>query len=221
MPFIVFEMLPCRHALADEHGFIVQDGTFYAYLGESTEVKVPEDVRKVASGAFAENRKYRRLFLPESVTEIGEGAFRGCGDLFELRILSGKVRTLGEDPFGGCRRLVTVTVPGMTTADFADVQEQTAAALGFCEKSTLYTPETAAAYRKYLEAEQERILKTAVNESLTDAVRYFTEQDMLSDTGYFEILEYAQNRKAMEIVAVLLDHRKKREDLDEFSRYDI
>ena len=182
---------------------------------------VPEGVQKIASGAFAENRKYRRIFIPESVTEIGDGAFRGCESLFELRRLSEKVCSLGEDPFGGCEKLVTATVCGMSPYDFAEEKQRTAAALGYCEKSRLFGSAVSEKCRKYAVDHLKPILMKAVDEKLTDAVKFFTEKDMLEDSVFYEVLEYAQRKKAMEIVAVLLDHRNSRTDMDEFSRYDI
>ena len=155
------------------------------------------------------------------MTEIGDGAFRSCESLFELRILSGKINNLGEDPFAGCDRLVTATVCGLSPYDFAEETQRTAAALGYCEKSRLFNGAVSGKCRKYAEDHLETILMKAVDEKLTDAVKFFTERDMLEDSVFYEVLEYAQKKKAMEIVAVLLDHRNSRTDMDEFSRYDI
>ena len=54
-----------------------------------------------------------------------------------------------------------------------------------------------------------------------NGLKFFTEMGMLEDSVFYEVLEYAQKRKAMEIVALLLDHRNSRTDMDEFSRYEI
>ena len=103
--------------LADAEGFIVQKSTRYAYIGEKTELEVSTDINRISSGAFAENTKYHKIYIPENVTSIGAGTFRGCEYLRELRILSDQVVDLGEDPFDRIRGIITVTVCGMVPDD--------------------------------------------------------------------------------------------------------
>ncbi len=63
-------------------------------------------------------------------------------------------------------------------------------------------------------------MKQAVEENLLQAVKYFTDTDSIEQQGLSEILEYAQEKKAMEIIALLLDYRKHKE-MDHFSKYDF
>ena len=207
--------------LADEDGNIIRDGCFYSYIGDSTEVTVPKSCTRAASGAFAGEGKYRKLVLPEYVTGLGPGAFCDCDRLEEVRIYSSKIRDLGEEPFRACRRLVTVTACGVRAEAFGEESEKLAAALGFCEKYSRYPADISDTYERYLDENRMKVLRRAVDTQLLDAVKYFTDHSALSAAEYYEILEYAQKRKAMEIVALLLDHRNARDDLDNTSKYDI
>ena len=53
--------------------------------------------------------------IPESVTEIGEGAFARCGNLTNVAIPSG-VNEIGDTAFYMCRSLTSVTIPSGVTS---------------------------------------------------------------------------------------------------------
>ena len=65
--------------------------------GEPTELKIPEGVRVIASGAFRDCFSLQRVTLPESVVSIGASAFDGCINLSEIN-LSEKV-CIGKSAF--------------------------------------------------------------------------------------------------------------------------
>ena len=207
--------------LADASGFIIRGGTFYAYIGDETEIEIPPDITRIASGAFSENTKYRKIYIPETVTSIGKGAFQGCEYLRELRILSDEVVNLGEDPFDRIRGITTATICGMVPDDFTSIAHKTAVTLGFCENYKRFTEEKRRQYTDYIAGHQDYILKQAVEENLLQAVKYFTDTDSIEQQGLSEILEYAQEKKAMEIIALLLDYRNKHKEMDHFSKYDF
>ncbi|MCI8577163.1 MAG: leucine-rich repeat domain-containing protein [Lachnospiraceae bacterium] len=48
------------------------------YLGDESRVLVPQGVTRIAEEAFAENEAIDRVILPDTLEEIGAGAFRGC-----------------------------------------------------------------------------------------------------------------------------------------------
>ena len=50
------------------------------------------------------------LVIPNGVTSIGSGAFRGCGNLTSVTISAG-VKTIGDSAFYGCSGLTEVTIP--------------------------------------------------------------------------------------------------------------
>ena len=70
---------------------------------------VPEGVIRIAECAFAYSG-FRRIELPDSVTEIGQGAFQGCEQLEEIRLPSG-ISTVPGHAFMYCFRLRSVMLP--------------------------------------------------------------------------------------------------------------
>ena len=53
--------------------------------------------------------------IPNSVTSIGDGAFRGCSGLTELTLPS-SVTSIGESAFSGCSGLTELTLPNSVTS---------------------------------------------------------------------------------------------------------
>jgi len=60
----------------------------------------PESVTEIGNGAFDGCTSLSNIIIPESVTEIGNGAFYGCASLKKVS-LSKKVK-LGNYVFRGC-----------------------------------------------------------------------------------------------------------------------
>lgn len=61
-----------------------------------------------------ENTKIRDLYIPLSVTTIGNGTFCNCGSLESVTIPN-SVTTIGEDAFSGCSGLTTVKIGNNVT----------------------------------------------------------------------------------------------------------
>ena len=126
----VFEGTPW---LLRQDGFVVQNGTLLRYLGQSSEVAVPNTVAEIAGGAFNFCDGIRELTVPVSVVTIGKEAFANCIGLekltihAKLRVIPGKLcsqclelRELSLtkgciylDPyaFEGCTSLNSVVLP--------------------------------------------------------------------------------------------------------------
>lgn len=73
---------------------------------KDTEVYIPEEingktVRKIANHAFQDNTTITKIWLPDTITEIGWEAFNGCSNLKIINIPQ-SVETLGRRMFGGC-----------------------------------------------------------------------------------------------------------------------
>lgn len=120
--------------LADEHGFLINDGVALAYYGDGGEVTVPEGVtelaknlfacgyeanpgnskiqtvhlprslRRIGPGAFANCKTLENIVIPETVEEIGDAAFQNCLGLTDSHMVD-HVQKLGEGVFTGCKNL--------------------------------------------------------------------------------------------------------------------
>ena len=71
---------------------------------------VLDGTRAIAAEAFARNPGLEKVFFPEGLVEIGDGAFKGCRRLIEA-ILPSTVERVGAEAFSGCR-LERICVPG-------------------------------------------------------------------------------------------------------------
>ena len=73
-------------------------------------VKIPDSVTNIARGAFRGCKKLRSVSLPESLLMIEYRAFRGCTSLKEVIIPAGVI-DIGDEAFYGCSDLKTVYIP--------------------------------------------------------------------------------------------------------------
>ncbi|MDE5877461.1 MAG: C10 family peptidase, partial [Muribaculaceae bacterium] len=63
----------------------------------------------IPEGAFAGMENLQEVTLPETVTEIGAGAFEGCTNIATLTLPS--VAAIGEGAFEGCTSLTSLIIP--------------------------------------------------------------------------------------------------------------
>jgi hypothetical protein len=67
--------------MADESGFVIVRDALHGYYGESAVVVVPDGVASISNYAFAFNFNVSEIYIPDSVSYIGEDAFFGCNDI--------------------------------------------------------------------------------------------------------------------------------------------
>ena len=80
------------------------------YRGNEEQVAVAAGIAFLDSWAFSGQKKIRELYLPDSVTDIGEYAFNSCTHLETVRLPSG-LCSLGQDAFNACKSLRSVYLP--------------------------------------------------------------------------------------------------------------
>lgn len=77
--------------------FNIIDGKLLEYIGNETEIIVPDGVKEIGEAAFFRCNA-ETIILPNSLRKIGEGAFRSCGQLNEL-LIPDSVTTIGKEAF--------------------------------------------------------------------------------------------------------------------------
>lgn len=90
--------------------FLVSGGVLVGYRGTDPQVQIPEGVRVIAAECFKGMTDVQKVSFPETLTDIGEGAFEDCSALAELDWKNGLI-TIGDRAFAGCP-LLDVTIPG-------------------------------------------------------------------------------------------------------------
>ena len=94
--------------------------TITKYKGTATDVTVPQfingrRVTEIGNGAFQGRGDITRVNLPQGITRIGNNAFDGCGQLTSVNIPNG-VTSIGDTAFIWCGRLQTLNIPASVTS---------------------------------------------------------------------------------------------------------
>ena len=76
---------------------------------------IPDSVTSIGDSAFRECSSLTSVTIPDSVTSIGSSAFDGCTGLTSVTIGNG-VTSIGSDAFYGCRGLTSITIPDSVTS---------------------------------------------------------------------------------------------------------
>ena len=100
--------------------FTIENGTITNYRGIAASPVIPAEdadgnsVTAIGQEAFKNNSFITTLHLPDTVTEIADGAFAGCINLKTADILN--IQSVGAEAFAGCEALEEVKVSNTLTA---------------------------------------------------------------------------------------------------------
>ena len=88
----------------------------YAFCGcpGLTSITIPNSVTNIGTGAFG-NCNFTSVTIPNSVTTIGSGAFSSCYSLTSIAIPN-SVTNIGREVFYYCTSLTSVTIPNSVTS---------------------------------------------------------------------------------------------------------
>jgi thiol-disulfide isomerase/thioredoxin len=84
--------------------------TLVCGFGPLDEIRIPDEVAKIAPRALAENRTLRKVFVPDTVSDIGYDAFSHCPELEELR-LPVNVAKCADNIASQCPKLRDLVLP--------------------------------------------------------------------------------------------------------------
>ena len=105
-----------KYASADNRCLIVNNTIIKAYANASGGTySIPDSVTEIGSGAFHGCTSLTNITIPDSVTEIGGGAFYGCTSLTNITIPD-SVTKIGGSAFQSCSSLTNITIPDSVTS---------------------------------------------------------------------------------------------------------
>lgn len=106
------EIAPENRSYSVSGNLLFADGgtTLLCGFGPLDEIRISDEVTKIAPRALAENRTLRKVFVPDTVSDIGYDAFSQCPELEELR-LPGKAGACGSSIASHCPKLRDLAMP--------------------------------------------------------------------------------------------------------------
>ena len=91
-------------------GVLLSANTNLALMDENGSLTIPENVKAIGEGAFADLSGLKTIIIPGTVEEIRKNAFANNTDL-ENVILEEGIKTIGYGAFKGCSNLINITIP--------------------------------------------------------------------------------------------------------------
>ena len=90
--------------------FLINDGVLGKYIGEDSEVIVPDTVTRISDYAFRDCQNVKVVVLPDTIESIGSHAFDGCHRLTSIN-LPDSVTNIGSYAFANCTSLASIQIP--------------------------------------------------------------------------------------------------------------
>ena len=109
--------LEYRDLLKIKNGLALSDDetrVLYCANSSLTSISIPDSVTEICEGAFASCSNLTSVSIPDSVTEIGDSAFFGCSSLTNVSIPD-SVTEIGYNAFRDCSSLTSVSIPDSVT----------------------------------------------------------------------------------------------------------
>ena len=97
--------------------FKIEDGVLVKYTGTDADVVIPDGVTSIGDGAFRGCESLVNINIPDGVTAVGAEAFLDCESLVNVNLPDG-VTFIGEYAFDDCISLVNINLPeGVTSIE--------------------------------------------------------------------------------------------------------
>ena len=106
----------------DSVNFVIENGVLKKYNGWQTIVDIPDTVTEIGAGAFQGNTTMMSVNIPDSVTKIGDNAFAYCSSLVGI-VIPDSVEEIGESAFKNCTSMASVSLP--VNEKFTEIKRRT------------------------------------------------------------------------------------------------
>lgn len=103
------------NSVIPDDGSVVRIGAWAFCYRAIESLTIPNTVTSIGEGAFKCCKSLRAISLPNSITEIGIDAFSTC-KLLEKITLPANLKSIGTAAFRECVNLKSVTIPGSVTS---------------------------------------------------------------------------------------------------------
>ena len=100
---------------ASSDDFVIENGVLTKYTGKGGSVIIPDSVTSIGEKAFKECESLTDVTIPDSVKSIGSAAFEKCTSLTGVTIPN-SVTSIGDDAFWGCKNLTRIFISKRVTS---------------------------------------------------------------------------------------------------------
>ena len=111
---ILWSLLPVSIAAGADSDFVIEGTMLMKYTGSGGNVVIPDGVTAIGDGAFRGRTNVINITIPDGVTEIGDSAFRGCVGLTDI-IIPDSATKIGDYALWGCTSITDITIPQNVT----------------------------------------------------------------------------------------------------------
>ena len=98
-----------RYIVNDEMLIDTQENRLITYFGDEESINIPKTIKDIGSYAFC-GKQLKLVFIPNSVSHLGEGAFSSCFSLQQV-ILPDTITRIEGETFSWCTSLQFVKMP--------------------------------------------------------------------------------------------------------------
>ena len=103
---------PPEDTEASAESFDIRNNVLYSYAGKNTEVRVPDGVTSIESGAFDSCDTLTDIYLPESLQSVAEGAFPTGPEEYRLHFSNNRLEGLTPEIRAKGMENCIVVIPG-------------------------------------------------------------------------------------------------------------
>ena len=97
-----------------QNGVLRIGSSSFVFCTNLVTINIPQSITEIENGAFSNCTKLSSITIPNSVTNIGLGAFWYCFSLSNISI-SSSLRKIEPTTFVGCRSLTNISIPNSVT----------------------------------------------------------------------------------------------------------
>lgn len=98
-------------ALNNNEVFLIENDTFYGYIGKESIIEIPENVAHIKETIFFNKNMIKKIVFSKTVEDIRKPyCFGGMGNLEQV-ILNEGLSIIGWSAFGHCKKLKKIVIP--------------------------------------------------------------------------------------------------------------
>lgn len=103
-------VIPEKVVYGDTEYVVTSIGKLAFHDKKITSITIPNSVTSIGNYAFRNCSGLSSVNIPDNVTSIGDGAFKGCSSLASINIPD-NVASIGDEFFMGCSSLTSIKIP--------------------------------------------------------------------------------------------------------------